>query len=761
MSIPYCVNFGNMRNPFSLFRQFIRNLGPVEQAQVVASTAVIVSMATIISAMVLTGQSPRLMDFISILTVGSIGFVNVYFSLRYSRQLDEQRRQLMALNTIAEAVSRVVELDVVLETALDKITDLLGTDYGWIYMLEGENLVQKCSKGTSAHFLPLGDLSSATPSLWLHQPRVQREYLRVQTGRIDPAFKKMGIQFWASIPLRVADSIAGALIVAGRDYDMFTPKQAELVEAFGNQISVALNNARLFDMLNQSEQQYFDLFENAPDIYLSVNREHVIVGCNATGADIMGRRKPDIIGKPFEQFFIEGRRDPVHQLVDRMFNEGRGLKDVEEQMLKRDDQPFYVTLNSSLVFDEKGATVTARIVARDNTERKMMEGALLHAQKIDSIGNLAGGIAHDFNNILAAVLGSASIMRRHLTEKSKMYKYVEIIESSARRGSSLTRQLLTFARKTETIVKPININSLIEETLHLFQRSVTKEIAVVTEFTEDAATVDGDDGQIQQALLNLFLNARDAMPGGGTLSITTRVTIADAHTTSQFSSIKPGPFVFVRVTDTGHGIDRAIQNRVFEPFFTTKESGTGLGLSVVYGVVQSHGGFINLESEPGHGATFSVYLPRSRARLPHASHQRRVRLPRGRENILVIDDELSVCEIARDMLAGLGYTVYVEHDGKSGADLYRTRQATIDLVLLDINMPVMGGKQAFEVLRGINPQVRIIVVTGYGREGVETSSFSSQVNAIVQKPFQLEMLAMKVREVLDAPSALVEEALPA
>ena len=142
MSIPYCVNFGNMRNPFSLFRQFIRNLGPVEQAQVVASTAVIVSMATIISAMVLTGQSPRLMDFISILTVGSIGFVNVYFSLRYSRQLDEQRRQLMALNTIAEAVSRVVELDVVLETALDKITDLLGTDYGWIYMLEGENLVQ-------------------------------------------------------------------------------------------------------------------------------------------------------------------------------------------------------------------------------------------------------------------------------------------------------------------------------------------------------------------------------------------------------------------------------------------------------------------------------------------------------------------------------------------------------------------------------------------------------------------------------------------
>jgi PAS domain S-box-containing protein len=427
---------------------------------------------------------------------------------------------------------------------------------------------------------------------------------------------------------------------------------------------------------------------------------------------------------------------------------------------RRDGTAVEVDLAVAPLRDATSAVVGSVEVARDITHERALETQLAQAQRMEAVGRLAGGIAHDFNNILAAVLGSASIMRRHLTEKSKMYKYVEIIESSARRGSSLTRQLLTFARKTETIVKPININSLIEETLHLFQRSVTKEIAVVTEFTEDAATVDGDDGQIQQALLNLFLNARDAMPGGGTLSITTRVTIADAHTTSQFSSIKPGPFVFVRVTDTGHGIDRAIQNRVFEPFFTTKESGTGLGLSVVYGVVQSHGGFINLESEPGHGATFSVYLPRSRARIPRTSHQRRVRLPRGRENILVIDDELSVCEIARDMLAGLGYTVYVEHDGKSGADLYRTRQATIDLVLLDINMPVMGGKQAFEVLRGINPQVRIIVVTGYGREGVETSSFSSQVNAIVQKPFQLEMLAMKVREVLDARSALVEEALP-
>ncbi|HMK39356.1 MAG TPA: ATP-binding protein, partial [Bacteroidota bacterium] len=520
-----------------------------------------------------------------------------------------------------------------------------------------------------------------------------------------------------------------------------------------------LNNARLFERLKQSEKEYIDLFENAPDIYLSVSRRHIIVDCNTTGAAMLGLPKSDMIGKPFEHCFVQDRRDAVRDLVDRMFMEGRGLRDVEEQMLKNGGMPFPATLNSSLVFDDKGATVNARIVARDISERKMMESALLHAQKIDSIGNLAGGIAHDFNNILAAVLGSASIMRRRLTEKSKLFKYVEIIESSARRGSSLTRQLLTFARKTETDVRLVDINALIEETLHLFQRSVTKEIEVITSLTEAGVSVNGDDGQIQQALLNIFLNARDAMPEGGKLTIATAVTMADAHTTSQFSSIKPGPFVVITISDTGHGIDKSIQNRVFEPFFTTKDSGTGLGLSVVYGVLQNHGGFINLESEVGRGTTFSVYLPRASASAPLAARQRRRRLPHGRENILIIDDEISVCEIARDMLAGLGYTVYVEHDGKSGVDLYRIRQATIDLILLDINMPVMGGKQTFEVLRSINPRCRIIIVTGYGREGIETSTFSTDVNGFMQKPFQLEMLALKVREILDDRTSATAEAL--
>jgi PAS domain S-box-containing protein len=738
-----------MKGPVTAIREFISTLGPVEQAQVVASTAVVVTMTTIVTAMLVTGQQARLMDFISVLAVGTIGFTSVYFSLHYSRQLDEQRRQLLALNTIAEAVNRVVDLHEVLQTALEKITEMLPASTGWIYLLEENRLVLKSAKGSTLDFIALHDQALHSPSLWLNQPRVEREARSSPEGRIHPALKEFGIQFWASIPLHTINGIAGALIVAGENYPMFTAKQAELMETFGNQISVALNNALLFERLKASEQRYADLFENAPDLYVSVNREHSIVSCNRTGADMLGYPKDRILGLPLEALFAQDRQAAVATVIERMFAEGKALKDIEEQMRRQDGRPLNVMLNSTLVFDDRGQTVNARIVARDITERKLMEVAILHAQKIDSIGNLAGGIAHDFNNILAAILGSASIMRRRLSVRSTMGKYVEIIESSARRGSSLTRQLLTFARKTETIVEPVDIHQVIEETIELFRRSVTKEIAVRTVLSTEPATVSGDGGQIQQALLNLFLNARDAMPSGGTLTITTEVTAADARTASQFSSVRPGLFVAIRVEDTGHGIPPQIQNRIFEPFFTTKDHGTGLGLSVVYGVVQNHGGFITMETTPGHGTTMTVYLPRTLADRPVRARARRKRIPRGTEQILMVDDELSVCEVARDMLTEQGYTVHLAHDGEAGVEFYRSRQGMIDLILLDINMPVMGGKEAFELLRSLNPTVPIIIVTGYGREAVETSAFSSEVNGFIQKPFQLDTLAMKVRQVLD------------
>jgi len=744
-----------MQKPIRSIRQFRNNLGPVEQAQVVASTAVVVMMGTILAILILTQQTVRPMDFFSIITVGIIGFTSVYFTLRYARQLDDKRRQLLALNMIADDVNRLTEINYVLRTALERVTELLSSTLGWIYMLEGEQLVLKSVKGTDLDFLALSG-GNYDPASWVHQPRVERERLTENRNRIHARLKEAGIQFWASVPLVAKDTVAGILVIAGNDYDMLPTAKAELMEAFGKQISIALNNARLFELLRKSEEQYHDLFENAPDTYLSIDRNHLIVSCNKTGAEMLGYPKQEILGKPLEAFCVPESAAAVQERLDAMLRTGRGIKDMEEQMLTSEGEIVFVNFNFSLMFDEAGSTVNARVIATDITHRKKMESAIFHAQKIDSIGNLAGGVAHDFNNILASILGAASIMRRRLTEKAKLYKYVEIIEGAARRGSSLTRQLLTFARKTETRTEAVDINGLIRETLQLFERSVTKEISIQVRLTEDVTLVRGDAGQIQQALLNLFLNARDAMPEGGTLTVASDVMVADAHTTSQFTSVKAGPFVRVRVIDTGIGMDKITQTRVFEPFFTTKDTGTGIGLSVLYGVIQNHGGFIDLESEVALGTTFSIYLPRDDTPVQRGLKQRPQRMPRGTEHILVIDDEISVCEIARDILTELGYVVTYAHDGKAGVEKYQTRQGSIDLVLLDLNMPLMGGKGTFEQLKSINPRLRIIILTGYGEKMLEQTGFSREADSFIQKPFQVEDLAVKVRQVLDSRTPATE-----
>jgi len=742
-----------MQNPLTTARSFLKGLGPVEQAQVVASTAVVVMMVTIVATLVFTGQGWRPVDFFTILTVGLIGFTSVYFSLRHNRQLDTQRRQLLALNTIADAVNKLAEINTVLNTSLEKVTELLGCRLGWIYILEGNRLVLKCSRGTDLDFLTL--IKTRNLAAWLQQPKVMREKLSAPSGLIPERLKTEGVQYWVSVPLAAKDTVAGVLIVAGNDYGMLSYAEADLMESFGKQISVALNNARLFDLLRRSEQEYHDLFENAPDSYLTIDREHVVVSCNQTGAQMVRLPKQEIIGRPFEVLFTEEQVPFLQQTIEDMFYNGEGLSGVEGQIVTPGQEPIFVNLNFSLAQDESGKVVNARVIARDITQRKKMEHTILHAQKIDSIGQLAGGVAHDFNNILASVLGAASIMRRKLTEESPFYKYVQIIEVAARRGSALTRQLLTFARKTEKSEEMVDINTLIRETLQMFERSVPKDIAIETALTQELATVRGDSGQIQQGILNLFLNARDAMPDGGRLTVHSSIVMSDARSTSAFSSVKPGPFVRIQVTDTGVGIEQGLKERVFEPFYTTKNAGTGLGLSVLYGVVQNHGGFVALESEPGQGTTFAVHFPYSGEGVRMVIEERRQTVPRGHENILIIDDELSVCEIARDMLSELGYTVLHAHDGRAGVELYQSRQGSVDLVLLDLNMPLMGGKETFEQLRSINPHIKIIILTGYGHHAIQ-DGFPGEADSFVQKPFQLEDLAAKIRQVLDAKKPAIK-----
>lgn len=740
-----------MKRILQRLRRFYSSLGIVEQSQVVASTAVVVAMMTIVSAHFFVGKELQWLDFISIVTVGSIGFVSVYFSLKYGRQLEERRRELLALNTVAEAVNHSVELEYVLQSALQKVVELLGGDFGRVYLVENQLLVLKHRYGSSQDFLIPQTLFTDERIQWIRKlQHSESEESHVEIIR-SQALKDEGLQSWASIPLERKGQFAGVLIIGSKKVGQFQEKQLNLLQAFGNQINVALHNASLFEQVRQSEQRYADLYEHSPDMYHSVNHDGVVVSCNITESAVLGYAKEEIIGKPLTKFYPADQVDNVRENLRRLFTLGEEIRGIEEQMRKKDGTLIDVSVNTSLVYDGEGKPVLARMVARDITDKKKLEQQILHAQKIDSIGNLAGGIAHDFNNILSSVLGAASMMKRKLKESDAWFPYVDLMETASRRGAALTRQLLTFARKSNVHVRPLEMNTIVHETLRLFEPSISKTIQVKTELSADSVVVNGDEGQLQQALLNLCINARDAMPQGGTISISTAPVELSAVDAARTAQAQPGPYVILSVMDAGGGIPPEIQSKVFEPFFTTKEQGkgTGLGLSVVYGVVRSHGGFMTLESAVNVGTKVTMFFPRiaEEALLKHKDEPQKI--PSGGERILLVDDEASVNIIGAAMLRDLGYSVDTVHDGLQALTTLKNSRELFSLVILDMNMPRLGGKEAFRKMKQLFPDLKILICSGYSDGMLDDGDFMKNVDGFLQKPYTIQEMAYKVREVLD------------
>jgi two-component system cell cycle sensor histidine kinase/response regulator CckA len=406
------------------------------------------------------------------------------------------------------------------------------------------------------------------------------------------------------------------------------------------------------------------------------------------------------------------------------------------------------------VLERNGKLVNVVAMMEDVTERRHLEEQLIQSQKMESIGLLAGGIAHDFNNILGGILGYASFVKAQVPREDRIYPHLETIERSALRAAELTSQLLGFARGGKYVVGPLFINDLVQETADLLRGTIEKNIVVETDLDASSPVIEADASQMQQVLMNLCVNARDAMPGGGALRISTlRLDRPDSFLRSVPEG-RGGPFVRTDISDTGIGIDKAIRGKIFDPFFTTKEKGkgTGLGLATVYGIVKNHNGFINVESEMGEGTTFSVYIP-----AIHGTAQKvkeiESRPEGGKETILVVDDEETIRLLVRDILEEIGYNVVSAGDGIQAVEIYRGRSAEIDLVILDMTMPGMGGRETFEKLKELNPGVRTILSTGYSEDERARQMLAMGVKAFVQKPYRIDDLASAVRRILDSPGS--------
>jgi PAS domain S-box-containing protein len=433
---------------------------------------------------------------------------------------------------------------------------------------------------------------------------------------------------------------------------------------------------------------------------------------------------------------------------------------LELEMIRADGATCWTTTRGEAIRGTDGTVVKLRGTVHDITEqkhaeetKKNLEGQLQQAQKLESIGTLASGIAHDFNNILGIILGHSTLLER-LREEPQMYaESVEAITKATQRGASLVKQLLLFARKTEPLLESVKINNIITEIIKLLQETFPKTITISTSLQNDLPMIVADSSQIHQVLLNLLVNARDAMPKGGTLSISTATVEGDV-VRIQFSKTNAAwRYVKVEVADTGIGMDEATRERIFEPFYTTKGpgKGTGLGLSVVFGIVEHHNGFIDVRSALGKGTTFVLYFPMPEhvGEELQAPKKELVDICGGTETVLLIEDEAVLRKLTQNILVSKGYTVLIAEDGMQGVELYRSHQKEIAVVLSDIGLPILGGHDVFRKIRAINPEAKIIFASGFFDPETKSEMFKAGLKNFIQKPYMLDEVLRKIREAID------------
>ncbi len=401
-----------------------------------------------------------------------------------------------------------------------------------------------------------------------------------------------------------------------------------------------------------------------------------------------------------------------------------------------------IDVTASPLEDEQGRFLLILLV-RDVTERHRLEEGLRHAQRMESVGSLAGGIAHDFNNLLGGILGYASYLRHELPKESSLVEAALKIESAASRAADLTGQLLTLARQEPARREPVDIRALLEDAASVLERTLAKEVSIELDCGPDLPAVEADSPQLFQVFLNLAVNARDAMPGGGILTLTAHPLTMNERDTRSRPGLRPGSYVLIRVSDTGQGMSSEVLANLFDPFFTTKKpgQGTGLGCTIAYQIVHAHGGSLEVRSAPQRGTTFDIYLPASRRRVP-SSPTKQVELAGGQETILIVDDEEIIRQLAQDLLTRFGYRTLSAVDGLEALTTFHEHRDEIDLVLLDLAMPRLGGLEAARRIRVQRPDVRILLSTGFGE--TDHPEFP-----VVQKPYKIEDLANAVRQCLD------------
>ncbi len=510
------------------------------------------------------------------------------------------------------------------------------------------------------------------------------------------------------------------------------------------------------DALRQSEEKYRSILESIEEGYFEVDLAGNFTFINKALCKISGYTPHDLIGTNNRDHTDRETAKKLFHVFNRVYRTGRSVRVLNFEIITPDGSKKILDVSASLMRNSNKKPIGFRGLARDVTEhliaekeKERMAAQIRQAQKMEAIGTLAGGIAHDFNNLLMGFQGNLSLMLMEMSPDNPYYEYLTNMEDYVKRGSDLTRQILGFARGGKYEVRPTNLNNLLEQSSRMFGRT-RKEISIHKKFQENPWPVEVDRGQIEQVLLNLFVNAWQAMPTGGDIFLETEnVTLKEDGWDKPYA-LQQGQYVKIVVTDSGIGMDKETLERIFEPFYTTKEvsRGTGLGLASAYGIIKNHSGMIEVTSEKGHGTTFTIYLPKSDK--DYLEEKPAVeKAIKGRETILLVDDEQMVADVGQKMLQKLGYRVILADSGRKAIRKFEKLHSRIDLVILDMIMPEMGGSETFDQLKAIAPDIKVLLSSGYSLDGQASQIMKRGCNGFIQKPFNLKHFSQKVREILD------------
>jgi PAS domain S-box-containing protein len=510
------------------------------------------------------------------------------------------------------------------------------------------------------------------------------------------------------------------------------------------------DRVRSLEDLHHSEERYRELFENANDIIYTHDLAGNFTSVNNAAERVLGYSRDEVLSMNVRDVIAPEQVETAQRMIARKVGGDVSRTEYDLDVCAKNGRRVTLEVNTRLIYSN-GAIAGVQGIARDVTERKRLEWQLGQSQKMEAVGQLAGGIAHDFNNLLTAILGNAQLAQFGQSLTDDLQECLSEIANASHRAAALTRQLLVFSRQEQIDRRPLSLPVTLGDFMKMLRRIIGEHIDVRLAVSADVPVVLADPAQIEQVALNLAVNARDAMPEGGRLTIELdQVTLSEPQGPAS-SPVPPGRYARLRFTDTGRGIRSDVRQRIFEPFFTTKPvgQGTGLGLAVVYGIVRQHEGFIDVSSAPDQGTRFTLYLPAVDLAVPAHDETVPASAAGGRETILIAEDEEALRRLTERLLTGLGYTVIAAEDGAEAIELFTRRREEIDLLLLDIVMPGKGGRDVYAAVRSAGSDVPVVFMTGYSAEVAPHALGAETGCRVLYKPYDLDALAAVIREVVE------------